>query len=61
MPELAADIAVHVQHSLELMQAVPVEQDQMLSFFGIRCKRHRDHVDQRDDIKPTQGSVIRVI
>ena len=51
MPELAADIAVHVQHSLELMQAVPVKKDQMLAFFGIRRESHRDHVDQRNDIE----------
>ena len=51
VPELTAYIAFHVQHSHELMQAVPVEQDQMLSFLGIGRKSHCDHVDQGDDIK----------
>ena len=51
MPELPADIAVHVQHPHKLVHAVPVKQDQMLVLLGIRRERHRDHVDQRDDIK----------
>ena len=50
-PELTANITVQVQDPAEILQSVPVKEDEVIAFFGVGRKRHTDHEDQRQDVE----------